>query len=104
MKFVQMVENNDHEGESWSRWLQLDGNEEAIELLITFIEDESEEESYEFTGVEADEAEVLVLVRLGNFGYGYGAQHTMYRGTLTLPNGFEVNDIYKGKIEDFFKE
>lgn len=104
MKFTQMVETNEHEGEHWSFWLQLDGNEVAIEDLISRIDLENLEEEYEFTGVQADDWEVDVLMNKGNFGYGYMSQHHRVTGTLKLPNGFQVNDIYKGKIEDFFKE
>lgn len=104
MQFVQMVETNDHEGEHWSFWLQLDGNEAAIEDLIFRIQEEDLEEQYDFTGVQADLWEVYVLLDKGNFGYGYMNQHHKVEGKLKLPNGFQVNDIYKGQIEDFFKE
>lgn len=99
-----MVETNEHEGEHWSFWLQLDGNEAAIEGLIFLIQGEDLEDQYEFTGVQADDWEVDVLTNKGNFGYGYMSQHHKVEGKLKLPNGFQVNDIYKGKIEKFFKE
>lgn len=102
-KFVQMLENNEHEGETWCFWLQLDGNEEAIDWLIDMIDDEDLEDEYEFTGLLAYDWEVEVLTRLGNFGYNYMSQHHKCEGKLTFPSGFQVNDIYKGRIEDFFK-
>lgn len=104
MKFTQLIETNEHEGESWSFWLQLDGNENAIDELIALIEQEDLEEEYSFTGVTADLWEVYVLEDKGNFGYGYMSQHHKIEGKLNLPNGFQVNDIYKGQIEKFFKE
>lgn len=104
MRFTQMVESNEHEGESWSFWLQLDGNEVVIDRLIGLIEEEDLEDEYAFTGVLADDWEVDVLINKGNFGYGYTSQHHRVNGKLKLPNGFQVNDIYKGHIKDFFKE
>ena len=101
-KFVQMIEHNEHEGESWCYWLLLDGNEKAIDDLIGMVEEDDLEDEYEFTGITADYWEVCVLEAKGNFGYGYGNQHSKIEGVLTLPPEFQVNDIYKGKIEDFF--
>lgn len=104
MRFTQMVETNEHEGEHWSFWLQLDGNEVVIDRLIELIEEEDREDEYEFTGVTADDWEVDVVIAKGNFGYGYMSQHHRVTGTLKLPNGFQVDDIYKGSIKDFFTE
>lgn len=103
-KFTQMIEHNEHEGESWSFWLQLDGNEVVIDELMTLIENEGLEDEYEFTGKTIYEFDVDTMVNHGNFGYGYMNQHHKIAGTITLDNGFQVNDIYKGQIEDFFKE
>lgn len=104
MKFTQMIETNEHEGESWCFWLQLDGNEEAIDWLIGLIEDEDKEEEYCFTGVEAEYYEVCILEEKGNFGYNYMSQHHKVEGKLIFPEDFEVDDIYKGSIDEFFKE
>lgn len=104
MRFTQMVETNEHEGESWCYWLQLDGNQVAIDELIGLIEEEELEEQYEFTGVLADLWEVDVLADKGNFGYGYCNQHSKIEGEFEMPPNFRVDDIYKGQIEKFFKE
>lgn len=103
-KYAQLLEHNQHEGETWCYWLQMDGNEVAIDTLVDLIEEEELEDEYEFTGIIAYDFEVEVLLRLGNFGYGYMSQHHKFEGKLEFPNGFQVNDIYKGRIEDFFKE
>lgn len=103
-RFVQMIEHNQHEGESWCFWIQLDGNEEAIENLIKLIEEEGLEDEYEFTGVTAYEFDVDVVVNLGNFGYGYMSQHHKIAGILEFPEGFEVDNIYKGNLDEFIKE
>lgn len=104
MRFAQMLEHNQHEGETWCFWLELDGNEEAIDWLVDQIEAEDLEEEYEFTGVVVYEPDVDVLIEYGNFGYNYMSQHHKVTGKLTFPEGFQVDDIYKGSIKDFFKE
>ena len=35
--FVRLYETNDHEGESWNWWLQLDGNEDELRKLDAFL-------------------------------------------------------------------
>jgi hypothetical protein len=101
--FTQMVEYNEHEGECWSFWLQVDGNQDALNELWGLIEAE-EEYTYQFTDDVVYEWELQTLLDHGNFGYGYMNQHNKVAGKLTLPNGFQVNDIYKGQIKNFFKE
>lgn len=102
--FTQLIEHNQHEGQSWSFWLQVDGNEDALHELEAHIINEDLEEEYEFTGVTIYEWELDTLVNYGNFGYDYMNQHHKVAGKLKLPNGFQANDIYKGGIRDFYKE
>jgi hypothetical protein len=102
--FTQMLEHNEHEGETWSFWLQVDGNESVLGELVDLIEAEGEEDVYEFTDVTIYEWELDILMSYGNFGYGYMNQHHKVAGIITIDNDFEINDIHKGKISDFFEE
>lgn len=103
-KFTQLIEHNQHEGESWSFWLQVDGNEDALNELSNLIEEEELQETYELTDVTIYEWELDTLINYGNFGYGYMNQHHKVAGKLTFTDEFHVDDIYKGRIEDFYKE
>lgn len=120
MKFVQFIENNDHEGESWCSWLQLDGNEAELEKLDKLLDkfEEGGEVSYQYTGIVVDESEVDTLVKYGNFDTGYGEAHTKVTGKFTCPEidqtsweneipdeAFEWLDdqFYKGDITNHFE-
>lgn len=100
--FTQMIEHNEHEGESWSFWLQVDGNQDALNELWDLIESEGEEDTYEFTDDTVYEWELQTLLSHGNFGHGYMNQHHKIEGKLVLPQGFQVDDIYKGEIKKLF--
>lgn len=102
--FTQMVENNQHEGEEWSFWLQVDGNETALADLQDAIEKAGEEETYDFTGKTIYEHEVDTLISHGNFGYGYMAQHHKVSGIIKVVDEFDVDDLYKGNIDRFFED
>lgn len=106
--FVQFTENNEAEGETWHFWLQVYGNEKAIERLQNYIDNaEVDIHHPEFVMGErrADEREVDILVEHAE--EGYMKMHTKITGTLTLPDDLEDRDpdgwFYKGKIEDYFE-
>ena len=71
MKFVRLTENNDHEGESWNFWLQLDGNEVELQELKKFLSENGFEDEfqYELDLTEVDESEVDILVKHSKSGY-----------------------------------
>lgn len=102
MMFVRLVETNDWEGETWSWWLQVDGNEEALEALSVLLDDEEWEEYLYLSGIVVPEADVDILIRHG--GRGYYPDHIKVVGVLTLPVDFEVSGLYKGGIRDYFRE
>lgn len=113
MKFVKLTENNDNEGESWNFWLQLDGNEDGLKELQTWLNtfDDNGEE-YELNLTPVDESEVDTLVK--HSGSGYMNYENKVVGTFKLPaitdkseeNGYEwLNDnFYKGGIRNCFSQ
>lgn len=117
LKFVKFTEHNDHEGETWNFWLQLDGNEAEIEklsqLLNTF--EGGGEISYELNTTMVLENEVDAVVKHSD--QGYMNYHNKVTGTFTCPvvdekliedeisdEAFEWldNQFYKGDIERHF--
>lgn len=122
MKFVKLTEKNEHEGETWRFWLQVDGNEQellrlhvALDSLKVLYRDgepgspfvldlvsHAKEESYVDALVEqADEEEG-----------GYMASDHKITGVLRVPNwpapedfGSRMEqDLYKGGIRDLYRE
>ncbi len=115
MKFVKYTETNDHEGESWNFWLQLDGNEAQLKELAAWLgtfDDDGESYDLDMSTV-ISEAEVDTLVKYG--GQGYMDYNNKVTGTFVCPQPREFVDddegwewlneeFYKGRIMTFFKE
>lgn len=116
MNFVKFTEHNDHEGEDWNFWLQLDGNEADLETLSEFLEQfDPDCESYELDLTPVPEEEVDILVKHSN--QGYMNYENKVSGTMTLPEidldrvatdddaGYEwlQDNFYKGDIARSFK-
>lgn len=114
MKFIKLVEHNDHEGETWRFWLQLDGNEEELHKLQEFIKEHDLSEEFALYTKEIDESEVDILVKHTMSGYmDYDNKLT---GTFTMKelDTSELDDedeiyesalelLYKGAVEEMFK-
>lgn len=111
--FAKFTENNDHEGENWTFWLQVEGNQEQFEKLqaaISRVEEAQDSElEYQITpDVVLNEHDVDVLVEHG--GEGYMNNHTKVPGTLVVPDdlvqnseyGLHVDALYKGGITKLF--
>ena len=116
MNFVKFTEHNDHEGEDWVFWLQLEGNEADLETLAEFLEQfDPDGESFELDGTAVPEEEVDILIK--HTGQGYMDYHNKVTGTMTLPEidlervatddeaGYEwlQDNFYKGDIARCFK-
>lgn len=101
--FVKFIEINDHEGETWRFYLQVDGNEKALEELKKRIAAEIKYDEYTLTDERLTESDVDVLVRHSDCGYmDYENKVT---GTLVLPyeKGVTIDEVlYKGGIRDLF--
>lgn len=103
MKFIKFVENNDHEGETWFFWLQIDGNREELSKLAEFLDEMDVSDYYTLEWNEWDEQFVDFAVEEG--GWGYMNNHNKVTGKFIMPED-ELNDLwlYKGGIEDYFKD
>lgn len=117
MNFVKLTEHNDNEGESWNFWLQLDGNEDQLKQLESWIGTfDDYGEGYELNMTPVPESEVDILVKHSDSGYMQ--YENKVTGTFTCPQpseavtsgnaggeGYEwLNDnFYKGGIEGHFK-
>ncbi len=116
LKFVRFDETNEHEGETWTFWLQVDGNEDQLDKLWNLLieanknPDDDDEEYEEFAYDLSDRAEetvfehdVDVLVKRAA-GNGYMAAHHKVVGKFTCPDslGDGADDLYKGKIRKLF--
>lgn len=104
MQFISLTENNDHEGETWRYWLQLDGNEEHLEHLRAAIAGADEEETYELAAADdaVPESEVDVLVK--HTGCGYTTYENKVTGVLTVGDDFDIDALYKGGASSYFTE
>ncbi len=116
LRFVRFDETNDHEGETWTFWLQVDGNENQLDKLWNLLidaaknPDDEDEEDEDFAYDLSDRSEetlaeehVDVLVKHAA-GVGYMAAHTKVVGKFTCPDslGDGADDLYKGKICKLF--
>lgn len=105
-KFVQYTEENDHEGETWHFWLQVDGNEEQLAKLRGLLAAESEdgELDLDYTLTENVEPESVVDKLVQYADMGYMRTHTKVLGSLTCPAdlGEDGDELYKGRIADHF--
>ena len=105
--FVEFVETNDNEGESWSFWLQLDGNEQELRKLAELLDSDEFEECYSIDMNAVPEHEVDIIVK--HSGSGYMAYHNKVEGKFIFPEsdddkGFYYSVFYKGGIATYFKE
>lgn len=104
MQFMRYTETNDHEGETWTFWLQVDGNEEPLRWLadfLTVINAETLDPEYElFVDDVVPEEHVDVLVKWG--GQEYMPLHNKVIGPMSIPNRFAPDDLYKGRVESLF--
>lgn len=110
MRFVPFVEKNDWEGETWTFWLQLDGNEDELVRLYELV---SDNETYELDlcDIESEEA-VDRMVDRADVGYYYSDNKVSGRFICPDIDGSWATDrqewldnkFYKGRIEDHFRE
>lgn len=103
LRFMQFTEINSWEGETWHFWLQVNGNEAALDALSVRLT-EADTEGYDLGDRVADEHTVNVLVNHAD-GDGYMPEHTKCLGQLVLPEDFDDADkvLYKGGIKDLFR-
>lgn len=106
LRFVRFIEHNEWEGETWTLWLQVNGNETALNELHAIVDQlapEDPDEDREFDlDMATSEPEFVVdkLVEYG--GHGYGADHSKVVGALRLPPNVGQSELYKNKIAALF--
>jgi hypothetical protein len=107
--FVHLVEVNDNEGETWTWWLQLDGNNEQLDRLATLLAscaaDVDDLDDLPFA-LHLDDVEPETIVdKLVQYAEsGYFSSHNKVVGAFTCPDslGYYADALYKGRIRDFF--
>lgn len=112
-EFVEFFEDNEHEGETWRFWLQLDGNLAELRRLERAIIEVSSAHSYGCdyeldldTPVSEHDVDVLV----SRSRRGYMKYETKVVGRLKLPDdlvqqsdyGPTLDSLYKGEIVKYF--
>lgn len=109
--FTLFRESNDHEGESWTFWLQRDGNEDALSFLAGELEAAEKQFKWDFPyklelDATLDEHDVDVLCEYG--GQGYMDYHNKIVGKLVIPEDFTAagddDFLYKGGVSHLFHE
>lgn len=101
--FIRFVEKNEHEGETWSSWLQVDGNENELVKFRTLLNSTSAAE-YTLTDDVEPEWAVDALVKYADDESAYASAHEKITGTLTCPDdlGEHADDLYKDGVKKFF--
>jgi hypothetical protein len=107
MRFVPFTEENDWEGETWTFWLQLDGNEDEL-VRLNELTHESETYHLSLNDIESEET-VDRMVRRAKVGYMYSDNKVVGRFLCPEVNSKEpvhaLEDLfYKGGIEGYFQE
>lgn len=108
MRFVPFFEENEWEGETWTFWLQLDGNEDELVRLYELLSDQ-ETYTLDLNDVESEEAVDRIVSRAY---VGYYHSDNKVTGKFVCPentSGFAHSEFlddkfYKGRIEDHFQE
>lgn len=105
--FVPFTEVNDWEGETWTFWLQLEGNERELVSLKELISKYELHEEYnlDLNDIESEEAVDRMVSRAQ---CGYMSSDNKVSGRFVCPEDSSSTsldeDLYKGGITDFFKE
>lgn len=107
--FVRFCEVNDHEGETWTWWLQLDGNKAQFDKLAVLLRnaadngDDMDDLAY-VLHLDSVEPEAVVDKLVEYAESGYYAAHNKVAGVFTCPDdpGGHCDKLYKGGIRDLF--
>jgi len=99
--YVKFTEENDHEGETWTFWLPVEGNEHALAAFAEWLADQGPRvEDYNLE-LEARESEERVAALVEHGGSGYMAYHTKVSGLMSSPPD-NPDRLYKGGIRGLF--
>lgn len=98
MKVLKWTEHNDHEGESWHVYFNLEGNVDAINLLFAWY-DENEPEGYE---LKMEDKPIEYLQNLPDDS-GYYPYYEWDDRKFDLPRVIEAINAYKEGDDWFYK-
>ncbi len=111
--FVKVTERNDCEGETWTFWIQLAGNEEQLAHLNRLVEENVYDHilSVDMNCVEPEEAVDILLRHAVD---GYWPSHNKLKGKLKLPREpkkktpgwfkkYFYRNLHGGRIEKHIK-
>lgn len=108
--FVPFTEQNEWEGETWTFWLLLTGNESELKRLFILLAEERFEYEPEFSldlnDVVSEEQVDRICARAGT---GYFMSDNKISGKFICPDIEASNEdlsrlFYKGRIRDHFVE
>lgn len=106
--YTNFTEHNDWEGATWHFWLPVSGNEDALEKLLNYLEDNATDDAvqtFSFGQYDLTSQEVDLLVTFAE--ERYFPQHVRVDGLLYLPA--ELTEyppehwFYKGGIMKLFR-
>jgi hypothetical protein len=104
-RFVEIIEDNDWEGETWSFWIPEEGNEQALKMLEVILQAKDCEHR---VGDTLPENELDVLIKHSRSECSYLPRHSKLEGALSLPESDDHEEIrgslYKGGIRDMVKK
>lgn len=104
--YVELIEYNDWEGETWSFWIPVPGNEDAIESLRHILTDSFAIDCFEMGETLLSESKLDFLIKRSKGETSYLSRHNKLRGVLKLPDktpGEVIDAFYKGGIREMVK-
>jgi hypothetical protein len=118
-QFTPLIEINDHEGEIWTWWVQIDGNVEILHEIAERIKAARQDSDYyeEYSlpewpyGERLGQDQVTLLERWSDGG-GYYPAHNVVAGVLVRSDRWietadsesvyeRLDALYKGGIDDW---
>lgn len=108
-QFVRLHEINENEGATWTWWLEVGGNEEALgrlgELLRQAEDKDEAEDDFPYSYAPQDQEPESVVDKLVEYAdENYYPSHNKVIGVFTCPDdlGDHQDVLYKGGIRDLF--
>lgn len=100
--YVKFTEQNDQEGETWTFWLPVEGNERALAGFADWLAQQGDRAEEYTLDLEAREPEERVDALVEHGGSGYMAYHTKVSGLMSGPMPDGPDRLYKGGVRGFF--
>jgi hypothetical protein len=104
--FVPFTERNEWEGETWTFWLQLNGNELRLAFLEAYLEHENDVDErfmLDLDTVNSFET-VASACQSARYRSGYMLDTQMICGSMQLCIPSNLSVLYKGGIRGYFNK